>query len=62
MNLKRCPFCGSSAPHLSLEPGAAAEDNEGFYILCEMCKCCGPDALTEAGAAEVWNRRPQETN
>ena len=59
--LKRCPFCGSSR-HPEPRVTSELDDPEEFYIWCGMCKCSGPESLTEEGAALVWNSRPQVTH
>lgn len=53
--LMNCPFCED--PLVEME---TTEDGEGHVlsvqVVCDECGAKGPEASTEARAAEVWNR------
>ena len=48
--LKDCPFCRNN--FYNLEIVDTYEHN--YYIKCNNCKACGPDALTEEETIIAW--------
>mgnify|MGYP002868994162 CR=1 FL=1 len=56
--LKPCPFCGGKA-----EVESASQKYSGYRIRCGNLDCHVPCGTfwhdSEAGAAEVWNRRAE---
>ena len=51
MELKPCPFCGSSRIELTIMCGA-------FYVECTECKSRGKRDIDRQEAIDAWNRRP----
>lgn len=58
--LKPCPFCaGEAHVHHNADPESG---NGYYYAVCKSFKCCwGPDGVTEADAATLWNTRQHES-
>lgn len=57
--LKSCPFCGGNAEVIKrvYRKRYFREDDLCFYVRCKVCKATSAAELTEAEAAEDWNRR-----
>jgi len=56
MNLKRCPFCGSS----KLEFVSGFLDNSKVY--CSHCRSSGPEFPRQSDALSAWNARKLPPN
>jgi Lar family restriction alleviation protein len=53
-----CPFCGSGADQLVVERWSDEDDPDASYhVECLKCGCNGPEAATQAEAAQKWNAR-----
>ena len=59
MELKPCPFCGSTDVYV---PPSWMTANTWKYVKCKNinCQAEGPVDLGESGAIERWNTRPGE--
>ena len=51
--LDNCRFCGSDDVHFN-------EWDMWKFVACWECKASGPTDLGISGAAELWNKHPQE--
>lgn len=58
-NLKSCPFCGSEAKIIYLQPEYCKNESERYFVTClnRNCGIHGRRADTEKGAIENWNKR-----
>lgn len=56
MELKRCPFCGSTAVLRGKNGG------KWWIIICEnnACQCQTPGKIDKAKLIEIWNRRTEK--
>lgn len=58
IELKPCPFCGSTNQTL-FTCSTLDSDEIGYGFYCCNCKTKGPRGLSKELAAEAWNRRVQ---
>ena len=55
-----CPFCGSGADQLVVERWSDEDDPDtSYHVECLKCGSNGPQADTQLGAAQEWNRRAE---
>jgi hypothetical protein len=57
--LKRCPFCPVATTIENWASRPRDRDHDVWCVFCHKCLCEGPEALTEAEAARLWNTRAE---
>lgn len=56
IELKACPFCGSSEVNATTPPDQ--DENDCYKWICPDCVSVGPIAQSVKGATRKWNIRP----
>lgn len=55
--LEPCPWCGPDGKIENWASRPRDRDHDVWCVFCHKCLCEGPEALTEAESARLWNLR-----
>jgi hypothetical protein len=53
--IKSCPFCTNSNQKQFEVHQDIYHDGPNCFVICQMCKACGPIAWSKEEAEKLWN-------
>lgn len=61
-DLLACPWCGPEYRNQLRVTGTGSPKRPRKNIWCPMCNVVGPEGISDASAAEQWNKRWDQAN